>query len=68
MNTTECHYCTLFHTEAAKLFGATDEEIQEAVLRQDEPGLERVYQRHAEDYDGFAPELAQIGQYLQSRG
>ena len=28
---TKCHYCTLFHTEAAKLFGATDEEIQEAV-------------------------------------
>ncbi|MFG3405457.1 carboxymuconolactone decarboxylase family protein [Streptomyces sp. NPDC048142] len=28
---TKCRYCTLFHTEAAKLFGATDEEIQEAV-------------------------------------
>ena len=29
---TKCHYCTLFHTEAARLFGATDEEIQEAVV------------------------------------
>jgi AhpD family alkylhydroperoxidase len=28
---TKCRYCTLFHQEAAKLFGATDEEIQEAV-------------------------------------
>ena len=66
---TKCHYCTLFHTEAAKLFGATDEEIQEAVhYAKTSPGLERVYQRHAEDYDGFAAELAQIGQYLQSRG
>ena len=27
---TRCHYCALFHTEAAKLFGATDEEIAEA--------------------------------------
>jgi AhpD family alkylhydroperoxidase len=27
---TRCRYCTLFHTEAAKLFGATDEEIREA--------------------------------------
>lgn len=27
---TRCKYCTLFHTEAAKLFGATDEEIREA--------------------------------------
>src|SRR5438094_7846694 len=28
---TKCKYCTLFHTENAKLFGATNEEIQEAV-------------------------------------
>jgi AhpD family alkylhydroperoxidase len=27
---TRCRYCTLFHTEAARLFGATDEEIAEA--------------------------------------
>ncbi len=27
---TRCHYCTLFHTEAARFFGATDEEIAEA--------------------------------------
>jgi AhpD family alkylhydroperoxidase len=27
---TRCKYCTLFHTEAARLFGATDEEIREA--------------------------------------
>jgi AhpD family alkylhydroperoxidase len=29
---TRCRYCTLFHTEAAKLFGATDEEIAEASM------------------------------------
>jgi len=27
---TRCRYCALFHTEAAKLFGATDAEIAEA--------------------------------------
>jgi AhpD family alkylhydroperoxidase len=27
---TRCRYCALFHTEAAKLFGASDEEIAEA--------------------------------------
>lgn len=27
---TRCRYCTLFHTEAAKLHGATEEEIAEA--------------------------------------
>ena len=29
---TRCRYCALFHTEAAKLFGATDEEIREAAM------------------------------------
>ncbi len=27
---TRCRYCALFHTEAARLFGASDEEIAEA--------------------------------------
>lgn len=29
---TRCHYCALFHTEAARLFGASDEEISEASM------------------------------------
>jgi AhpD family alkylhydroperoxidase len=29
---TRCRYCALFHTEAAKLYGATDEEIAEASM------------------------------------
>jgi len=29
---TRCRYCAYFHTEAARLFGATDEEINEASL------------------------------------
>ena len=29
---TRCRYCALFHAEAAKLFGATDEEIAEAAM------------------------------------
>ncbi len=28
---TKCHYCTFFHTEMAKLHGATDEEIDDAL-------------------------------------
>ena len=27
-----CHYCVLFHTEAARLNGATENEIQEAIF------------------------------------
>ena len=29
---TRCHYCALFHTEAARLFGASDDEIAEASM------------------------------------
>jgi AhpD family alkylhydroperoxidase len=29
---TRCKYCALFHTEAARLFGATDAEISEASM------------------------------------
>jgi len=29
---TRCRYCALFHTEAARLFGATDMEIREASM------------------------------------
>lgn len=28
---TKCKYCSFFHTEVAKLFGATDDEIEDAV-------------------------------------
>jgi AhpD family alkylhydroperoxidase len=28
---TKCQYCALFHTEAARLFGASEEEIEEAM-------------------------------------
>ncbi len=28
---TKCRYCAFYHTEAAKMFGATDEEIEDAV-------------------------------------
>jgi AhpD family alkylhydroperoxidase len=27
-----CHYCVLFHTEAARLNGATEQEIQESIF------------------------------------
>jgi len=66
---TKCHYCTLFHTEAAKLFGATDEEIQEAVhYAKTSLGWSAYINGMREDYDRFAAELAQIGEYLQSKG
>jgi AhpD family alkylhydroperoxidase len=62
---TKCHYCTLFHTEAAKLFGATDEEIQEAVhYAKMTLGWSAYLNGIRQDYDQFADELARIGEHL----
>ena len=65
---TKCRYCTLFHQEAAKLFGATDEEIQEAVhFAKFTAGWSVYLNGIREDYDVFAKELQQIGAYLSSK-
>ena len=65
---TKCGYCTLFHTEAAKLFGATDEEIQEAAhYANTSLGWSAYLNGIREDYDDFAAELAQIGEYLSTQ-
>ncbi|MDX1664576.1 MAG: carboxymuconolactone decarboxylase family protein [Candidatus Promineifilaceae bacterium] len=62
---TRCRYCTLFHTEVARLFGATDEEVQEAVHLAKHTVAWSVYLNGMqEDYDRFASELAEIGAYL----
>ncbi|MDX1658403.1 MAG: carboxymuconolactone decarboxylase family protein [Nitriliruptorales bacterium] len=62
---TRCRYCTLFHTEAARLFGATDEEIQEAVhLAKFTVGWSVYLNGLRQDYDEFADEVKQIGDYL----
>ncbi len=64
---TKCHYCTLFHTEAAKLFGATDAEIQEAVhYAKASLGWSAYLNGMRIDYDEFANELKQVGDYIKS--
>jgi AhpD family alkylhydroperoxidase len=66
---TKCRYCTLFHQEAAKLFGATDEEIQEAVhFAKYTVGWSVYVNGMREDYDQFADEVDQIGQHLRDSG
>jgi AhpD family alkylhydroperoxidase len=62
---TKCHYCTLFHTEAARLFGATDEEIQEAVhYAKLSLGWSAYLNGIQQDYDQFAEELQRVGEYV----
>ncbi|MEU3601096.1 carboxymuconolactone decarboxylase family protein [Streptomyces sp. NPDC006798] len=65
---TKCRYCTLFHTEAAKLFGATDEEIQEAVhYAKASLGWSAYLNGMQEDYDSFAAELAEVAAYVRAK-
>ncbi|MHC4799894.1 MAG: carboxymuconolactone decarboxylase family protein [Planctomycetota bacterium] len=62
----KCPYCQVFHTETAKMMGATDEEFAELAF------LASFTSRwsamiHAQNYDinKFVEELHQIGQHLQ---
>lgn len=65
---TKCDYCTLFHTEAAKLFGATEEELQEAVhYAKMSLGWSAYLNGIRQDYDEFAKELEQIGDHLSQQ-
>jgi len=62
---TKCRYCTLFHTEAAKLFGATEREIQEAVhYAKMSVGWSTYLNGIQQDYDRFKEELQEMGKFL----
>lgn len=65
---TKCVYCTLFHTEAAKLFGATEEEIQEAVhFAKMSIGWSVYLNGMRTDYEEFANEFTRIGAFLKTK-
>jgi AhpD family alkylhydroperoxidase len=65
---TKCRYCTLFHTESAKLFGATDAEIQEAAhYAKMSVGWSAYLNGMQTDYDEFKNELEQIGEYVKEK-
>jgi AhpD family alkylhydroperoxidase len=61
-----CRYCTYFHTQAAKLNGATDEEVTEAIAM---AGLTRHWSTVLNglqiDLAEFKQEVARVGAYLQ---
>jgi AhpD family alkylhydroperoxidase len=62
---THCRYCTLFHTEMAKMHGATEEEIREAVLlAKHTVGWSTYLNGIREDYDQFVNDLHQIGENM----
>jgi AhpD family alkylhydroperoxidase len=65
---TRCKYCVYFHTEAARLWGATDEEINEAALvAKNTMGWSTYLNTRAFDYDRFTAEFDQITEYVRSQ-
>lgn len=58
---TKCRYCSLFHTEVARLFGATEPEIQEAVhYAKHTVGWSTYLNGVRADFDTFEREVQQI--------
>src|ERR1700756_4514009 len=65
---TRCRYCVYFHTEAAKLFGATDEEVNEAALMAKHTmGWSTYLNTRQFDYDRFKSEFDRIAAHVRSQ-
>jgi AhpD family alkylhydroperoxidase len=62
----KCRYCTLYHTEMAKLFGATDREIEEAVhYAKSSAGWSAYLNGMQVDYEQFKDELRLAGEHAR---
>jgi AhpD family alkylhydroperoxidase len=65
---TRCRYCAYFHTEAARLFGATDEEIAEAsLIAKNTMGWSTWLNSMQFDYDEFRREFDQIADHVREQ-
>jgi AhpD family alkylhydroperoxidase len=65
---TRCRYCAYFHTEAARLFGATDEEINEACLVAKNTMAWSTFLNGMQyDYDDFRREFDRIADYVRAQ-
>ena len=65
---TRCRYCTLFHTESARLHGATDDEIAEASAVGGLTMMASTYLNGQQvDYEAFAKETRQIVAYARKQ-
>ena len=63
-----CRYCVYFHTEAARLFGATEEEIVEtALISKNTMGWSTYLNTLQFDYDKFVEEFDQIAAHVREQ-
>lgn len=64
---TKCRYCTFYHTEVARLFGATDEEIEAAVhYAKSSAGWSAYINGLQIDFDQFSSEVKQACEHVRS--
>ena len=63
---TRCRYCALFHTEAARLNGATDEEIAEASMMAGHTMMASTFLNAQQtDYEVFSRETSEMVNYAK---
>ncbi|EKD37173.1 MAG: alkylhydroperoxidase [uncultured bacterium] len=64
----KCRYCAFFHTENARLFGATDAEIESAVhYAKSTAGWSAYINGLQVDYDTFRQEVRSACEYVRSK-
>jgi AhpD family alkylhydroperoxidase len=65
---TRCRYCCYFHTEAARLFGATEDEITEtALIAKNTMGWSTYLNTLQFDYDSFVREFDQATEHIREQ-
>jgi AhpD family alkylhydroperoxidase len=65
---TRCRYCTYFHTEAARLFGATEEEVTEtALIAKNTMGWSTYLNTMQFDHDEFVEEFDRIAAHVREQ-
>jgi AhpD family alkylhydroperoxidase len=63
---TRCRYCALFHTEVARLNGATDAEIEDAVhVAKNSAGWSTYLNGLQVDYEQFRKEVGQMAEFAR---
>jgi alkylhydroperoxidase/carboxymuconolactone decarboxylase family protein YurZ len=61
-----CRYCSYYHTELAKLYGATDAEIEDAVhFTKSSAGWSTYINGLQVDYEEFKAEIDQTCEHLR---
>jgi AhpD family alkylhydroperoxidase len=65
---TKCEYCIQYHTEVARLNGATDAELEDAVhYAKSSAGWSAYLNGMQVDREQFADELAQVADYVRGQ-